>query len=143
MDKNIRELVDLNGAIILSVNENTIITKIYQANSQTKYQESDVVKVDLTQLPFSNGHYSLRFESDIIQFINPIGVLNSEKEFYLKETFIWLLEKATPYLDKIAKELTTEIILTQTYDEETKTFESYASLSDDIPVLFVSITPNP
>jgi hypothetical protein len=59
----------------------------------------------------------------------------------LKETFIWLFEKALPYLAKVAKEQGSEIIITNTYDQETGEFESFASLSDDLPALFVSITP--
>lgn len=143
MDKNIRELIELNGAIIIAVDNGTTTIKVYQAISHTKYNEADSVVVEPLENPYSNGQRKVQYASDIIEFKSERGSLVSEKEYYLKETFIWLFEKALPYLAKVAKEQGSEIIITNTFDEETGEFESFASLSDDLPALFVSITPIP
>ena len=143
MDKHIRDLIELNGAIIIAVENSTTTIKVYQSISREKYEESEFAAIEPMENPYSNGHYKIQYASDIIEFRNGAGTLVSEKDYYLKETFIWLLEKALPYLAKIAKEQGSEIILTNAFDQETGEFESYASLSDDLPVLFVSITPKP
>jgi hypothetical protein len=143
MDKNIRELIELNGAIIIAVENGTTTIKIYQATSHTKYTESESVSIEPLENPYSKGHHRVQYASDIIEFKRETGSLVSEKEYYLKETFIWLFEKALPYLAKVAKEQGSEIIITNTFDQETGEFESFASLSDDLPALFVSITPIP
>jgi hypothetical protein len=143
MDKNIHDLIELNGAIIIAVENSSITIKVYQAVSCAKYKESDSVAIEPIENPYSNGNYKVQYASDIIEFKSEVGNLVSDKEYYLKQTFIWLLDKALPYLAKIAKEQASEIILTNAFDQETGEFESYASLSDDLPVLFVSITPKP
>ena len=143
MDKHIRDLIELNGAIIIAVENSSTTIKVYQSISREKYRGSESASIEPSDNPFSNGHYEVQYASDIIEFKSEVGTLVSSKDYYLKETFIWLLEGTLPYLAKIAKEQGSEIILTNTFDQETGEFESYASLSDDLPVLFVSITPKP
>jgi hypothetical protein len=139
MIKTLKDLIELNGGILISVDGKNIVTRVYQSVFFTKFMEKDFVKIDTKEIPCSPGEVSFSVASDIIEFNQETIKISSLDPEVIKRIFIWVLEQATPYLAKIAKELNTEIIISNSLDEHSGDFESYASLGDDVPVLLLSI----
>jgi hypothetical protein len=140
MNKLLRDSIDLNGGFLISVDSGNIVTRVYQSVFFTKYCEKDLVKIQTAEAPFSSGDLKVSLASDILELSNKTLKIDSFNNEFIKSIFIWILEQAIPYFAKIAKELETEIIISNALDIETGNFESYASLGDDLPVLLISIT---
>jgi len=139
MDKNLKELIELNGSLSIGMSQDAIIIRVYQVTSYKKYIPNELGTIECETMPFTDGTISITLQSDIITFSSDISTIKSMKEYYVKETYIWLLDKALPYLAKVSKEQSSEIIVNSTFDAQRGRFEAYASLDDDLPVLLVSI----
>lgn len=139
MEKNIKELIELNGTLSIGMSQDTIIIRVYQVTSHKKYIPDELGTIECETMPFADGSISITLQSDIISFSSDTTTIRSMKEYYIKETYVWLLDKALPYLAKVSKEQSSEIIVNSTFDAIRGRFEAYASLDDDLPVLLVSI----
>jgi hypothetical protein len=140
MDKNIKEAIDLNGTMSISVHQGTILLRVYQFASQTKLEGESNLKVITNEIPHIGGDFKVELSSDIFEFETSNISIRGIKDYYIRGVFVWLLEKAMTYLATTAKEYETEVLITNQFNEVQGSFESYASLGDDVPVLLISIT---
>ena len=140
MDKNIKEAIDLNGTMSVGYHQGTIVVRVYQTTSQLRYEENVDLKINTNELPFFGGDVDVSIASDIFEIQSERTSIRGFKDYYIKGTFAWLLERALPYLAKTGREFESEVLITNEFNEEEGTFESYASLSDDLPVLLISIS---
>jgi hypothetical protein len=139
MDKHIKEAIDLNGTMSVSLNQGSILIRVYETSSQIKYVYNDDLSISTCDCPLPSGEIKVELSSDIFTFDTDTISIKGFREYYIKTTYIWLLDKALPYLAKTADEYESEVIITNHYDEEAGTFESYASLEDDMPILLLAM----
>lgn len=139
MNKNIKDVLVLNGPILIRVVDDKVIISAYQSEVKMPYNPIDTPPDISGVLVHRKGNVSLEVTSDVFDVLELPFDTNDFEDVTLKEIFKDLVLASIQFIAKVSVEEDRAVLIQNSYNTKSKYFLSTIGLIDDTRIIFAEI----
>ncbi len=142
MENNLKEIIVLNGPMMVRVEGDHIQISAYQHEARLPFLPKDTPDSIMGVVGHRKGGSSYILTSDVFDCFNLKFKEKRLDKDSMHDIIYHLLESSIQFIAKISKEENLPVLIQNSYDEKSTYFLSTIGLLDDTRIIFAEITPS-